>query len=204
MKRWNNIIVHSWSLGHICLIFLFSSNMCHIILLRRKFLFKNNTYLFKIIIFYTTRYSHNVKIFYIYLSFENLWCIVLFTSSLFVQELAENHCVNSETLQPKNSVELRQQEGSSLSYTAIDMLAKLVVLLVKVRQVKAISFSARIMLYFLLCSFKISKLVENSHCLISKLTNCLWPDYSTLQIPPWAGSTFSQRYYFLSSQVMWV
>jgi len=46
-------------------------------------------------------------------------------------ELAENHCVNSETLQPKNSVELRQQEGSSLSYTAIDMLAKLVVLLVK-------------------------------------------------------------------------
>lgn len=82
-----------------------------------------------------------------------------------MQELAENHCVNSETLQPKNSIgELRQQEGSSLSYTAIDMLAKLVVLLVKVRQVKAINFSARIMLYFLLCSFKISKLVENSHC----------------------------------------
>lgn len=93
--------------------------------------------------------------------------------------------MNSETLQPKNSVgELRQQEGSSLSYTAIDMLAKLVVLLVKVRQVKAINFLARIMLHFLLCSFKLLKLVKNSHCLISKLTNFLWLDYSTLLIPP--------------------
>ena len=111
--------------------------------------------------------------------------------------------MNSETLQPKNSVgELRQQEGSSLSYTAIDMLAKLVVLLVKVRQIRAIDFLARIMLHFLLCSFKLLKLVKISHCLISKLTNCLWLDYSTLLIPPRTGLTSSQRYYSLSSQVI--
>lgn len=86
--------------------------------------------------------------------------MVLFTSSFCAQELAENHCVNSETLQSKNAGgELRQQEGSSLSYAAIDMLAKLVVLLVKVRQVKAIKFPERIML-FLLCLFKLSKFVN--------------------------------------------
>ncbi|XP_024374833.1 uncharacterized protein [Physcomitrium patens] len=47
-------------------------------------------------------------------------------------ELAESHCLNSETPQPTTAVgESRQQGGSTMSFAAIDMVAKLVVLLVK-------------------------------------------------------------------------
>lgn len=53
---------------------------------------------------------------------------------MFEQELAESHCLNSETPQPTTAVgESRQQGGSTMSFAAIDMVAKLVVLLVKVQ-----------------------------------------------------------------------
>lgn len=63
------------------------------------------------------------------------YCCVLWNSylGLLEQELAESHCLNSETLQPTTvGGEARQQEASILSFAAIDMVAKLVVLLVKV------------------------------------------------------------------------
>jgi CCR4-NOT transcription complex subunit 1 len=50
--------------------------------------------------------------------------------------LAESHCLNSETPQPTAVGESRQQEASNLSFAAIDMVAKLVVLLVKVQAPK--------------------------------------------------------------------
>lgn len=47
-------------------------------------------------------------------------------------ELAESYCVNSETLQPTTAIgESRQQDASNLSFAAIDIVAKLVVLVVK-------------------------------------------------------------------------
>ena len=52
---------------------------------------------------------------------------------LLEQELAESHCLNSETPQPTTVGEPRQQEASNLSFAAIDMVEKLVVLLVKVQ-----------------------------------------------------------------------
>uniref|UniRef100_A0A7I4E1I6 CCR4-Not complex component Not1 C-terminal domain-containing protein n=1 Tax=Physcomitrium patens TaxID=3218 RepID=A0A7I4E1I6_PHYPA len=48
------------------------------------------------------------------------------------KELAESHCLNSETSHPVTvGSESRLQEGSNMSFAAIDMVAKLVVLLVK-------------------------------------------------------------------------
>lgn len=52
--------------------------------------------------------------------------------------MAESYGSNSETPQPTNAVaEPRQQETSNSSFVAIDMIAKLVVLLVKVRTPKS-------------------------------------------------------------------
>lgn len=49
------------------------------------------------------------------------------------QELAETHCLNSETPLPSSGLGEPRQQGVNLSFAAIDMFAKLVVLLVKVR-----------------------------------------------------------------------
>lgn len=58
------------------------------------------------------------------MNFICFWCIF--------QELAVAHCLNSETMLPNLALGDSRQQGANLSFAAIDMFAKLVLLLVKV------------------------------------------------------------------------